>query len=58
VLRGVDGDVGLGVEAGPDPGGEAVPDVPAEVALAAPELEVGLPGLAPDDVLLPDVPPP
>ena len=57
VLRGVDGDVGLGVEAGPGPVEEAVPEGVAEVALAAPELDVGLLGLAPDDVLLPDVPP-
>ncbi|MER6424192.1 hypothetical protein [Streptomyces sp. NPDC001137] len=53
VLRGVEDDVGLGVEAGPDPVGDAV----AEVFLAAPELGVGLLGLAPDDVVLPDVPP-
>lgn len=57
VLRGVEGDVGLGVEAGPDPVGDVVPDGVAEVVLAAPELGVGLLGLPPDDMLLPDVPP-
>ncbi|MDC0772184.1 hypothetical protein [Streptomyces sp. HD] len=42
VLRGVVGDVGLGVEAGPVPVAEGVPGVPAEGFLAGPELGFGL----------------
>ncbi|MCL6672702.1 hypothetical protein [Streptomyces panaciradicis] len=54
VLRGAVDDVGLGVEAGPDPVAVAVPDALAEAVLAAPELGVGLLGLEPDDVVPPD----
>lgn len=42
VLRGVVGDVGLGVEAGPVPVAEGVPGVPEEGFLAGPELGFGL----------------
>ncbi|MER8012141.1 hypothetical protein [Streptomyces sp. NPDC094149] len=54
VLRGAVVDVGLGVEAGPDPVAVGVPDALAEVVLAEPELGVGLLGLEPDDAVLPD----
>ncbi|MGW3139417.1 hypothetical protein ACWDAQ_26580, partial [Streptomyces sp. NPDC001139] len=54
VLRGAVDDVGLGVEAGPDPVAVAVPDALAEAVLAAPELGVGLLGLEPEDVVPPD----
>lgn len=50
VLRGVVGDVGFGVDAGPVPTDDGVPGVLAEGFLAAPELGVGLvaEGVLPD----------
>ncbi|MBK3647431.1 hypothetical protein [Streptomyces sp. MBT33] len=58
VLRGAVDDVGLGVEAGPDPVADAVADAVAEVGLTALELGVGLLGLEPDDAVPPDEVPP